>query len=100
MPSEVQQALKTNAIGYRDQMSTQALARGKGALDKFVAAGGKVRVLSAEERQAWAKSMPNVAKEWAESLEAKGIPGKKILAAYMDKMRAANQQIMRHWDKE
>ena len=44
--------------------------------------------------------MPNVAKEWAESLEAKGIPGKKILAAYMDKMRAANQQIMRHWDKE
>ena len=44
--------------------------------------------------------MPNVAKQWAEGLEAKGIPGKKILATYMDEMRAANQPIMRHWDKE
>ena len=100
LPAEVQQALKSNAIGYRDQMSSQALARGKGALAKFEKAGGKVRVLSADERTAWAKSMPNVAKEWAESLEAKGIPGKKILATYMDRMRAANQPIMRQWDKE
>lgn len=100
LPAEVQQALQSNAIGYRDQMSTQALARGKGALAKFQKAGGTVRVLSTNERAAWAKSMPNVAKEWAESLEAKGIPGKKILAAFMDRMRAANQPIMRHWDKE
>lgn len=100
LPAEVQQALAKNAIGYRDQMSTQALAKGKGAQENFVKAGGTVRVLSAEERTAWAKSMPNVAKEWAESLEEKGIPGKKILAAYMDKMRAANQPIMRHWDRE
>lgn len=100
LPAEVQQALATNAIGYRDQMSTQAVAKGKGALDKFREAGGSVKVLSAAERAAWAKGMPNVAKEWAESLEKKGIPGKKILATYMDRMRAANQPIMRHWDKE
>jgi len=100
LPAEVQQALKTNAIGYRDQMSTQALAKGKGAQDAFVKAGGTVKVLTAEQRAAWAKSMPNVAKQWAEGLEAKGIPGKKILATYMNRMRAANQPIMRHWDKE
>jgi C4-dicarboxylate-binding protein DctP len=100
LPAEVQQALKTNAIGYRDQMSTQALAKGKGAQDAFVKAGGTVTVLTAEQRAAWAKSMPNVAKQWAEGLEAKGIPGKKILATYMNRMRAANQPIMRHWDKE
>ena len=96
----MQQALKNNAIGYRDQMSTQALAKGKGAQAAFVKAGGTVNVLSAEQRAAWAKSMPNVAKQWAEGLEAKGIPGKKILATYMDRMRAANQPIMRQWDKE
>lgn len=100
LPAEVQQALSSNAIGYRDQMSTQALAKGKGALETFQKKGGKVITLSNEQRAAWAKSMPNVAKEWAESLEKKGIPGKKILAAYMDKMRAANQPIMRQWDKE
>ena len=100
LPAEVKQALKSNAIGYRDQMASQALARGKGAQANFQKMGGTVKVLSTAERAAWAKSMPNVAKQWAESLEAKGIPGKKILAAYMDSMRAANQVIMRHWDKE
>ena len=100
LPKEVQDALATNAIGYRDQMSTQAVIKGKGALDKFKKAGGNVKVISKADREAWAKSMPNVAKEWAEGLEKKGIPGKKILATYMDRMRAANQPIMRHWDKE
>ena len=77
--AEVQQALKTNAIGYRDQMSTQALAR---ARVRWTSCQGRRHgtVLSAEQRAAWAKSMPNVAKQWAEGLEAKGIPGKKILA--------------------
>ena len=100
LPQEVQQALATNAIGYRDQMSTQAVEKGKGALAAFQKKGGNVKVLAAADRAAWAKGMPNVAKEWAESLEEKGIPGKKILATYMDRMRAANQPIMRHWDKE
>lgn len=100
LPTEVQQALATQAIGYRDQMSSQALAKGKGALGKFKGKGGTVTLLSAADRAAWAKSMPNVAKQWAEGLEKKGIPGKKILATYMDRMRAANQPIMRHWDRE
>ena len=81
-------------------MATQALAKGKGAQEKFQKLGGTIKVLSQAERAAWAKGMPNVAKQWAESLEKKGIPGKKILATYMDNMRAANQPIMRHWDKE
>ncbi len=44
--------------------------------------------------------MPNVAKSWTASLEKKGIPGKKILSYYMDRMRANNQPILRQWDKE
>ena len=61
---------------------------------------GEWLLLSAKDREAWAKGMPNVAMEWAESLEKKGIPGKKILSTYMDRMRASNQPIMRHWDRE
>jgi len=44
--------------------------------------------------------MPNVAKEWAASLEKKGIPGRKILSTYMDVMRSNKQPIVRHWDRE
>ena len=36
----------------------------------------------------------------ADRLEKKGIPGKSILTEYMDLMRAANQPILRQWDKE
>ena len=56
--------------------------------------------MSAAERLDWAKKMPNIAKDWAASLEKKGIPGNAILTSYMDAMRAANQPILRQWDKE
>jgi hypothetical protein len=56
--------------------------------------------MSAAERLNWARTMPNVAKGWAASLEKKGIPGREILAGYMDIMRKAGQPILRQWDKE
>jgi hypothetical protein len=56
--------------------------------------------MSAADRKAWARDMPNVAKDWAASLEKKGMPGKAILSAYMDAMRGAGQPILRQWDKE
>jgi hypothetical protein len=44
--------------------------------------------------------MPNIGKDWAQKLDKKGLPGTKLLVAYMDKMRAANQPIIRHWDRK
>jgi hypothetical protein len=66
----------------------------------FKEKGGTIYDMSKEQRRAWARSMPNVAKGWAEGLEKKGIPGKAILASYMETMRDANQKILRQWDKE
>lgn len=100
LPDEVKQVISTAAIGYRDKMASEAIKNGAGAVGKFKEAGGKVYVLPEAERKKWAMTMPNIAKEWAEGLEEKGIPGKAILADYMDRMRAAKQPIMRDWDKE
>jgi hypothetical protein len=44
--------------------------------------------------------MPNLAREWAEDLERRGLPGNRILVDYMDIMRANGQPIVRHWDRE
>ena len=33
-------------------------------------------------------------------MEKRGLPARQILTAYMDKMRAAHQPILRQWDKE
>ena len=62
--------------------------------------GGKIIKIPTAERNAWAKSMPNVAKEWAASLEKKDIPGRKIPSTYRDVMRSHKQPIVRHWDRE
>ena len=56
--------------------------------------------MSQEARAAWAKSMPNIGKDWAAKLDKEGLPGTKLLGSYMDKMRAANQPIIHQWDKE
>ena len=62
--------------------------------------GGTIIQMSQAARENWAKTMPNIGKDWAAGLDKKGLPGTRMLKAYMDKMRAANQPIIRHWDKE
>ena len=62
--------------------------------------GTKVTKATTEQRQAWAKALPPLGKQWAEERNKAGQPGTEILKAWMDEMRAANQPIARHWDRE
>ena len=100
LPNEVRQALRKAAVFYRDQTGKTVYGRSKVMYKKFAQKGGKITDMSDAQRKAWVTGMPNVAKSWAESVEKKGIPGKKILSYYMDQMRANNQPILRQWDKE
>lgn len=100
LPDEVKTAIKSAAIAYRDHVAQTALDRAKTAYAEFEAGGGTIITMSAADRKNWASTMPNVAKDWAADLEKKGIPGKEILAGYMDIMRKAGQPILRQWDKE
>jgi hypothetical protein len=60
----------------------------------------EVTKMSGADRTKWAMALDNAAKPWAADLEKSGVPGKAVLSAYMDAMRAANQPIERHWDRE
>jgi C4-dicarboxylate-binding protein DctP len=100
LPSEVQKAIMEAAPLYRDHMGKTALSKAASSLKKYASAGGKIVKMSASERQNWANTMPNIAKSWAAGLDKKGVPGGKILKAYMDEMRANKQPILRQWDKE
>jgi TRAP-type C4-dicarboxylate transport system substrate-binding protein len=53
-----------------------------------------------EEQVKWAKAMPNIAKEWAASMDKQGLPGSKAVAALMQEARAAGAKPARDWDKE
>jgi C4-dicarboxylate-binding protein DctP len=100
LPKEVQGVIKEVAVAYRDYTTAEVMKKAALSLELFKKRGGKVVVMTPEQRMHWAKTMPNVAKDWTAELETRGIPGKAVLKAYMDKMRAANQPILRHWDKE
>jgi len=100
LPQEVKDALQTAAIGYRDQMAIHSVKKSKILFKKYLKAGGKVIAVSDADRLKYAKAIGPIAKEWAASLEKKGVPGKAILSAYMDALRAAKQPILRDWDKE
>ncbi len=93
-------ALQEAAILYRDRHADIALERAAAKIANFKEQGGTVVELSPAEREAWVKSMPNLAKEWAEKLEAKGVPAKQILADYMDMLREGGAKPVRDWDKE
>jgi TRAP-type transport system periplasmic protein len=62
--------------------------------------GGKTFDLPRAEQSKWATAMPNIAKEWAERSDKEGLPGSKVLAAYMDELRKAGAAPVRDWDKQ
>jgi len=100
LPDEVKTAIQESAIAYRDHVSKLAAENSAIAYKDFVEIGGIINEMSAADREKWAMTMPNVAKDWAAELEKKGLPGKAVLSSYMNTMRAAKQPIVRQWDEE
>lgn len=99
-PPEVKKAFTEAAAKYRDGLATYSMDNAEASRKKFVAGKGEIIKLSDENRKRWAAQLPNLAKEWAEQMEKSKLPGKAMLTAYMDAMRAAKQPIARQWDKE
>ena len=68
----------------------------KGFEKKMEEEGAKFTTLPADERKKWATMMPNIAKNWVErNVEARGLPAKKVPAAYMQKLRDAKVSLVR-----
>jgi len=100
LPGAVKAVIQQAAYDYRDELALETDRRAEASRKEFVLQGGTITALTLEQRKAWANGLPNLAQEWAEDLEKRGLPGKQILGDYMDMMRAADQPIVRHWDRE
>jgi hypothetical protein len=61
--------------------------------------GAEVYALPMAEKQKWLDGMPNIAERWAEATEARGIPAKRVLSAYMDAVRSRGGMPLRQWDR-
>jgi TRAP-type C4-dicarboxylate transport system substrate-binding protein len=100
LPDDVKKVLQEVAVALRDRHAKLAVDTGAKSRQAFVAGGGKVIQVSEQERREWAKSLPNLAKEWAEAANKSGYPGTAYLKAMMDGLRAGGAKPLRDWDKE
>ncbi|MEM6637303.1 MAG: C4-dicarboxylate TRAP transporter substrate-binding protein [Pseudomonadota bacterium] len=100
LPEEVQGVLEEVAVLYRDHVAGIAMDRAEESREAYVAAGGTIVEMNPEERAAWAAAMPNIASEWAASLDAKGEPGSDMLDAYLGKLAEAGYTPVRNWAGE
>ncbi len=100
LPEEIQTALLAAADVYRDALADETVQRSELAMTQFEEFGGTIVEMSEDQRRAWARTVPDLAGDWVEGLEDRGLPGRRILEDYMNVMRANDQPVMRHWDRE
>lgn len=100
LPDEVRNAFRNNAKGWHES-NADLVENGaaKGFARCKAEFGTEVAILSQAEREEWAAALPPLGKEWAARVNAQGLPGDAILKRYMDAMRANNQPLLRHWDR-
>ncbi|MGE3936243.1 MAG: TRAP transporter substrate-binding protein DctP, partial [Rhodospirillaceae bacterium] len=100
LPDFVQKIIHDVGAGYGEAYHALDARRVKENTEAMVKKGAKIHELPFEERKRWASMMPNIAKEWAADMDKQGLPGTKILSAYMDEVRASGEPVVRNWDKE
>ena len=57
------------------------------ARKEFVKRGGTIISVTPEQRASWAARLPNLSDAWVAAMQRKGLPGRAILADYMQIMR-------------
>ena len=99
LPTEVQSVLEEVSVDYRDELARETDRISAHAKEVFEAEGGVVISMTEQQRREWAQNLPDLAFDWVLSMERKGLPGREILADYMQIMRDNDQPIMRQWDQ-
>ena len=99
LPDEVKAVLQAVAIDYRDHLAGIAMDIAAESEAAYVASGGTIIDVSDEDRTDWANAIPNIAQEWATSLNEAGEPGSEMLAAYLAKLEAEGFVGVRDWSQ-
>lgn len=98
LPEEVQQVIWDVAADYQDVANEAFQTAGDSALQRLPEwDNGEVIPFSDEDRGAWANALPNLAREWASEMDARGLPGTQALETYLGALTASGDHCARDW---
>ncbi len=97
-PPYIQKIFREVGAQYTVNLAKAQAEKADGALKTMEEAGANVLHLSNEERKRWADKLPNVSMDWAEAMDKKGLPGKKVLKGYLDGLRKRGTVLVRDWE--
>lgn len=100
LPENVQQIFLEVGNEFSKEFADAQTAKAAAFVEKMKGAGLKVSTLPAADRKAWADTIPNAGKKWADGLDAKGLPGNKVLAGYMKAIKDSGADVPRDWSSE
>jgi TRAP-type C4-dicarboxylate transport system substrate-binding protein len=100
LPEEVRAIILEVAEEYRDQTAVDYYEGGQASLNVALDNGGTISDLPDDVRAAYASQMPNVARDWAEELDARGLPGTEVLETYMRLAEERGITFARDWAAE
>ena len=98
LPPDVQKVMRDVAVEYRTRTAEGLDALAATGTEAMKKAGMKVTEISAADRQAWANALPDLPQEWAQPLEAKGMPAKQVLNDYLAGLRKRGEKPLRNWE--
>jgi TRAP-type C4-dicarboxylate transport system substrate-binding protein len=99
LPAYMQDIFKKLGTEY-SAMQSKIVGQKAGLFKKLMAKQGAiVTTLPDAERRKWANAMPNIAKEWVDAQEAKGVPARQVMKTFMSSARAAGAKPLRSWDE-
>ena len=85
---------------YARRQTDLVAARVRESMATLAKQGATISEFPAEERVKWANLLPDLAGDWVARNEAKGLPAKKVLAAFMDGVRKRGGKPARDWDRK
>lgn len=96
-PDEVKTAFREAGEVYRLRVAEALRDFAEVAETTMKEQGATESRLSPAERRRWALALPDLAADWVKRAEARGLPARQILAAWMAKQAENGVELLRDW---
>lgn len=100
LPESVRTILTEMIPGWEEEIIEKVTSVQDDAYALFEREGVEMSTLPDEERQRWAEALPNLPKQFAEEMEADGLPGYEVMEMYLQAQIDEGHEFIRPWLEE